>query len=94
MEKIEEVAVIVSGSSATWPSNPANPMKLVLVNGQWKLDLANSFPSPDVLRSSIETFDAISVYISDVANEVASGKYKTIPEVQQEIKRRGQAVGR
>jgi len=94
LQEVDRVAVNVSGSTATWPLNPNNPMKLVLIDGEWKFDLAGSFPSPAALRSANRTFDAVAAYISDVANGIAAGEFNTIPEVRQEIKRRGQVVGR
>jgi len=94
LNKIGEVPVTVSGETATWPINPAAPMQLVLVNGQWRMDLEHSFPSAEMLRQSSATFDTIAGYITDVANEVAAGKHATVASVQQEIKRRGKVIGR
>ncbi len=94
MKKIKEIPVAIAGETATWPSNPSAPLKLIQVNGVWKLDLAKSFPSPETLRKSNGTYDTIAGYLTDVANDVAAGKYASVELVQQEVKRRGQAVGR
>ncbi len=91
-KKVSQVPVIVAGTNATWPSNPSSPLRLELTEGQWKINLANSFPSPDLVQQSNKTFDGISSYITDIANEMAAGKYETVAMVRQELKRRGQAA--
>ena len=93
LDKLEETEIEISGSTATFPINPKSPMNLVLVDGQWKIDLASSYPSEDMLRFSINTLQSIEAYVSEVAQEVLDGKYETIPEVQKEMKRRGENMG-
>lgn len=87
-QKGAQTPVTVTGSTALWPANPASPMKLVLVGGQWKLDLASSFPSADAVELSNKTFDVISGYMTEIAQDVAGGKFMTIDEVRAELKRR------
>ena len=77
---------------AVFRQMPAVPLKLKKIDGHWKLDLYSSFANPADLKKINRVHGGVANYIGDVATEIAAGKYESVDQVRQELKRRREAL--
>ena len=85
--RLKEVQPEENGETAVWKSNPKVPMTLHRIDGHWKLDMYSSYKKPIQVKLTNQLFQRITEYTNTIANEISKGRFDTVQEVQQELKR-------
>lgn len=92
--QLDSVKPVVRGDSAEWPVNPKAPLKLKRIDGHWKLDVYSSFPSPAHLKQLNEVHRRVATYVGRIASDLDAGKFKSVAEVREELKKQREAMSR
>lgn len=88
LNQLKEVKPQEEGDKAQWATNPRLPTKLIRIDGHWKMDLLRSFEKPEHIQLLNREFARTAAYIDAIAQEMESGRYKSLEEVRAEMKRR------
>ena len=94
LRKLETVKPALDGDTAEWPANPKAPLKMKRIDGHWKLDLYASFLSPAHLKRATDVHGRIAAYVGKIAADLDEGKFKSVSDVQEELKRHREAMNR
>ena len=94
LQKLETVKPVLDGDTAKWPVNPKAPLKMKSVDGHWKLEIYESFPSPSDVKQANSVHGRIAAYVAKIAADLEEGKFKSLAEVREEFKRQREAMNR
>jgi len=82
-KQLEKAEVKEEGDTATITSpEGGNPVKLKKVDGTWHIDMVNSMAGQAGSAQQLSILKAIGSTMSDLAGEIAEGKYKTVEEAK------------
>ena len=94
LRNLETVKPTLDGDIAEWPVNPKAPLKMRRIDGHWKLDVFASFPSPAHVNQANDVHGRIAAYVGKIAADLDEGKFKSVADVQEELKRQREAMNR
>jgi hypothetical protein len=94
LRKLETVKPAWEGDTAEWPANPKAPLKMKRIDGHWKLAVYASFPSPVHLKQVNDVHGRIAAYVGKIAADLGEGKFKSVADVREELKRQREAMNR
>lgn len=92
--QIEQSDEKIDGDTATLVhtgEDPANALKLMRTNGDWKVDL-NRIPGKDQMAKSMPMMKELQKVLDESTTDVKDGKFKTADEAQQAVRTRMMAV--
>ena len=94
LARIKEVEIVEEGDMATWPYNPERPLKLRKVQNHWKLELHSSFGKPEQMQRFNKLMSRVASYVDEVADGIDAGRFQSVDEVRQEMRRQRNLMNR
>jgi hypothetical protein len=89
VDQVEDADETIDGDIATLTSKGANqqPIRVIKNNGVWKVDLDTLWQDVDIAQSGSRVKTIADVY-RGMTRDVEAGKFITVADAQQELKRR------